>query len=120
MGFGGTLAMGCTVGQAITGVSTLALGSLLTAVAIGSIFGAGETAEKSVEWLVNNLELREAADVVRAEGGGLLLGALTAGFVLLVLAAVMTIWSMVVYLRAAWPFIMAGDAPGAGLAGRRL
>ena len=29
------------------------------------------------------------------------------GFILLVLAAVMTIWSMVVYLRAAWPFIMA-------------
>ena len=30
----------------------------------------------------------------------------TIGFVLLLLAAVMTIWSMVVYLRAAWPFIM--------------
>ncbi len=30
----------------------------------------------------------------------------TIGFVLLVLAAIMTIWSMVVYLRAAWPFIM--------------
>ena len=35
MGFGGTLAMGCTVGQAITGVSTLALGSMLT---FGAIF----------------------------------------------------------------------------------
>lgn len=34
MGFGGTLAMGCTVGQAITGVSTLALGSFLTFAAI--------------------------------------------------------------------------------------
>ncbi len=34
----------------------------------------------------------------------------TIGFVLLVLAAVMTIWSMIVYLRAAWPFILA-DAP---------
>ena len=31
----------------------------------------------------------------------------TIGFVLLVLAAVMTIWSMIVYLRAAWPFIAA-------------
>lgn len=30
----------------------------------------------------------------------------TVGFVLLLLAAVMTIWSMIVYLRAAWPFIM--------------
>ena len=29
----------------------------------------------------------------------------TIGFVLLILAAVMTIWSMIVYLRAAWPFI---------------
>ncbi|MCP5438896.1 MAG: YeeE/YedE family protein, partial [Chromatiaceae bacterium] len=34
MGFGGTLAMGCTVGQAITGVSTLAVGSLITFAAI--------------------------------------------------------------------------------------
>ena len=31
----------------------------------------------------------------------------TMGFVLLVLAAVMTIWSMIIYLRAAWPFILA-------------
>jgi uncharacterized protein len=29
MGIGGVLAMGCTVGQAITGVSTLAMGSIL-------------------------------------------------------------------------------------------
>ena len=36
----------------------------------------------------------------------------TIGFILLVLAAVMTIWSMVVYLRAAWPFIMADAAEG--------
>ena len=35
MGFGGTLAMGCTIGQAVTGVSTLALGSFLT---FGAIF----------------------------------------------------------------------------------
>jgi len=34
----------------------------------------------------------------------------TVGFVLLVLAAVMTIWSMMVYLRAAWPFIKADSA----------
>jgi uncharacterized membrane protein YedE/YeeE len=34
MGVGGVLAMGCTIGQAITGVSTLALGSILTFVAI--------------------------------------------------------------------------------------
>jgi uncharacterized protein len=34
MGFGGVLAMGCTVGQGITGFSTLALGSILTFAAI--------------------------------------------------------------------------------------
>ena len=34
MGVGGVLATGCTVGQAITGVSTLALGSYLTFAAI--------------------------------------------------------------------------------------
>ncbi len=38
MGFGGVLAMGCTIGQGITGVSTLALGSIITffAIVIGS------------------------------------------------------------------------------------
>lgn len=41
MGIGGVLAMGCTVGQAITGVSTLALGSILTFIAI--VAGAAGT-----------------------------------------------------------------------------
>ncbi len=41
MGVGGVLAMGCTVGQAITGMSTLALGSLLTFIAI--VIGAAGT-----------------------------------------------------------------------------
>jgi CDP-diacylglycerol--glycerol-3-phosphate 3-phosphatidyltransferase/cardiolipin synthase len=31
------------------------------------------------------------------------------GFVLLVAAAIMTIWSMIIYLKAAWPFIMMDD-----------
>jgi len=34
MGFGGVLALGCTIGQGITGMSTLALGSILTFVSI--------------------------------------------------------------------------------------
>ena len=34
MGFGGVVAMGCTVGQGITGFSTLALGSIVTFIAI--------------------------------------------------------------------------------------
>ncbi len=34
MGFGGVTALGCTIGQGISGISTLALGSILTFVAI--------------------------------------------------------------------------------------
>jgi uncharacterized protein len=41
MGIGGVLAMGCTIGQAITGISTLAAGSILTFVAI--VFGSALT-----------------------------------------------------------------------------
>lgn len=41
MGVGGVLAMGCTIGQAVTGVSTLALGSFLTFIAI--VFGSALT-----------------------------------------------------------------------------
>ena len=41
MGFGGTLALGCTIGQGITGISTLATGSFLTFVAI--VFGSALT-----------------------------------------------------------------------------
>ena len=41
MGIGGVLSMGCTVGQAITGMSTLAIGSMLTFVAI--VTGAAAT-----------------------------------------------------------------------------
>jgi uncharacterized membrane protein YedE/YeeE len=41
MGTGGVLSMGCTVGQAITGVSTLAIGSILTFLAI--VIGAAGT-----------------------------------------------------------------------------
>jgi hypothetical protein len=41
MGFGGICALGCTIGQAITGFSTLALGSIMTFVAI--VAGAAAT-----------------------------------------------------------------------------
>ena len=41
MGFGGVLALGCTIGQGVTGMSTLALGSLLTLLSI--IFGSAVT-----------------------------------------------------------------------------
>jgi uncharacterized membrane protein YedE/YeeE len=41
MGVGGVLSMGCTIGQAVTGVSTMALGSMLTFAAI--VAGAAGT-----------------------------------------------------------------------------
>jgi uncharacterized membrane protein YedE/YeeE len=41
MGFGGICALGCTVGQGITGFSTLALGSILTFISI--VIGAAAT-----------------------------------------------------------------------------
>ncbi|MCW9013727.1 MAG: YeeE/YedE family protein [Gammaproteobacteria bacterium] len=41
MGIGGVLALGCTIGQGITGVSTLAVGSMLALVSI--IFGSALT-----------------------------------------------------------------------------
>ena len=41
MGFGGVLALGCTIGQGITGISTLALGSFISFV--GIVFGSALT-----------------------------------------------------------------------------
>ena len=41
MGFGGVLALGCSIGQGVTGMSTLALGSLMSLVSI--IFGSALT-----------------------------------------------------------------------------
>jgi len=41
MGIGGVLSLGCTIGQAITGMSTLAIGSILTFLAI--VIGAAGT-----------------------------------------------------------------------------
>jgi len=43
MGIGGVLAMGCTIGQGITGISTLALGSFL---ALGAIILGSATTMK--------------------------------------------------------------------------
>ena len=39
MGFGGVLAMGCTIGQGLSGISTLALGSFISVagIVVGSV-----------------------------------------------------------------------------------
>jgi uncharacterized membrane protein YedE/YeeE len=50
MGVGGVLALGCTIGQGLTGVSTLAVGSFLALISIiaGGIFGLKVLEEGSV------------------------------------------------------------------------
>ncbi len=51
MGFGGVTALGCTVGQGITGVSTLALGSIL---ALASIIAGATATMKYLLWREEN------------------------------------------------------------------
>jgi len=49
MGFGGVTALGCTIGQGLTGISTLAVGSLLT---FGSIVVGSVAAVKYQMWRI--------------------------------------------------------------------
>jgi uncharacterized membrane protein YedE/YeeE len=60
MGFGGIVALGCTVGQGLSGVSTLALGSILTFFAI--IAGAVATM-KYQYWRLESVSSRQATGV---------------------------------------------------------
>lgn len=50
MGIGGVIALGCTIGQGLTGMSTLALGSLIALVSIimGAVWGLKSLEEDSV------------------------------------------------------------------------
>lgn len=50
MGFGGVTAMGCTIGQGVTGVSTLAVGSFI--VLLGIILGAALTMKIQYFWMM--------------------------------------------------------------------
>jgi hypothetical protein len=50
MGFGGVTAMGCSIGQGITGVSTLALGSF---VALASIIAGSALTTKLLYWQIS-------------------------------------------------------------------
>jgi hypothetical protein len=53
MGFGGVTALGCTVGQGLTGISTLALGSLL---AVPSIVAGAVAGLKYQQWRVERTD----------------------------------------------------------------
>jgi hypothetical protein len=52
MGFGGVVALGCTIGQGLTGISTLALGSFLT---LFAIVGGSIVAVKYQEWRIDRM-----------------------------------------------------------------
>lgn len=65
MGFGGVLALGCTIGQGITGVSTLAVGSFLALISI--VFGSAITMKIQYYKLV----YEEEASFVKALVAGL-------------------------------------------------
>ncbi len=52
MGFGGVTAMGCTIGQGITGLSTLALGSVIALT--GILAGATITMKLQYHWMARN------------------------------------------------------------------
>ena len=53
MGFGGVTALGCTIGQGLTGISTLAVGSILT---FASIIGGCVAAVRYQMWRIDRME----------------------------------------------------------------
>jgi uncharacterized membrane protein YedE/YeeE len=52
MGFGGVTAMGCTIGQGLSGVSVLALGSFI---ALASIIGGALLALRYQNWRIDQM-----------------------------------------------------------------
>jgi uncharacterized membrane protein YedE/YeeE len=66
MGFGGVTALGCTIGQGLTGISTLAIGSVLT---LASIMAGCVAAVKYQMWRI------ERNDAEAAPMGGAIAGA---------------------------------------------
>ena len=65
MGFGGVTALGCTIGQGLTGISTLAIGSII---ALASIVVGGIVAIKYQMWRVERHDAMASAKV-QATGG---------------------------------------------------
>ena len=66
MGFGGVTALGCTIGQGLTGISTLAVGSILT---LGAIIVGSVMAVKYQMWRIERTEARAVAAPARATSG---------------------------------------------------
>jgi len=61
MGTGGVIALGCTIGQAVTGMSTLSLGSLIafTAIILGGVLGLKYQEEGSLSGALGALVSRD-------------------------------------------------------------
>ena len=66
MGFGGVTALGCTIGQGLTGISTLAVGSILT---FGAIIAGSVMAVKYQMWRIERTEARAVDAPARATSG---------------------------------------------------
>ena len=66
MGFGGVTALGCTIGQGLTGISTLAVGSILT---LGAIILGSVIAVKYQMWRIERTDARAVAAPARATSG---------------------------------------------------
>jgi len=58
MGFGGVTALGCTIGQGLTGLSTLAVGSIIT---FASIVGGCAAAVRYQMWRIERMDAAPAA-----------------------------------------------------------
>ena len=64
MGIGGVLAMGCTIGQGVTGVSTLSLGSFMALISI--IFGCAITMKIQYYKMIHEQEATFAKSLISA------------------------------------------------------
>src|SRR6185437_9196503 len=71
MGFGGVTALGCTIGQGISGVSTLAVGSII---ALASIIAGCAVALKYQTWRIERIDNVPAARAGTAGASGIVSG----------------------------------------------
>ena len=68
MGFGGVTALGCTIGQGLTGVSTLAVGSILT---LACIIAGCVVAVKYQMWRIERMDAVPSVHVDASRGPGI-------------------------------------------------
>ncbi|HWD16729.1 MAG TPA: YeeE/YedE family protein [Casimicrobiaceae bacterium] len=69
MGFGGVTALGCTIGQGISGVSTLAVGSFI---ALGAIIAGCVSALRYQTWRIERMDLRASRRSAGSSAGAVM------------------------------------------------